>query len=90
MVTNGTASITSKVVSTAKPSRNYFLIQNKSNTDILVSFGATTDGGGGFLLNAGNFYEPLAVPTNEIYVSLANQNAEEGSEADFVIIEGTN
>lgn len=49
--------------------RDYFMIYNKSNTDIQITFGsgATTDDAVDIPPNS--FYEPLMVPTNTFTIS---------------------
>lgn len=49
--------------------RGYFMIQNLGVNSIYVSFGSRQRAPLGFEIKANGFYEPLAVPVSEIFIS---------------------
>jgi hypothetical protein len=58
----------SQLLTTGNPFRSYLLIQNKSASNIFVSFGKSADTFNGVLIEAGGNYEPFIVPVNDVYV----------------------
>lgn len=74
-----TTNTNAQLVLPAAPRRAYLLIQNNSNGDIWIGIGAAPNTrGASLVLGPGNFWEPVYVPTNAIYVRSATLAAASG------------
>lgn len=72
----------------ANPKRTYFAAQNQSLNTIYVGFGSSTQGDIGWQIGPGGFYEPAAVPINDIYIGISSQGA--AANSAVFLLEGTN